>query len=110
MTKDEIVDGVIGLLRQHKEGARRSIHQDPYKHDLFALFAEAFNGGMMRGHEDDALYADKLVNLVTVRAPDLCEGEAWRALYSFWADWTYAWQHAAELKLWREAELSSTAR
>ncbi|HEX3505484.1 MAG TPA: hypothetical protein VHU22_19030 [Xanthobacteraceae bacterium] len=109
MTKDEIVDGVIELLRQHKEGLRGSIHQDPYKHDFFVLFAEAFNGGMMRGHED-VLYADGLVNSVTVRAPDLCEGEAWRALYTFWADWTYAWEHVAERKLWLEAEPSSTGR
>jgi hypothetical protein len=95
MTKDEIVDGVIELLRQHKEGLRGSIHQDPYKDDMFALFADAFNGGMMRGHED-VLCADALVNLITVRAPDLCEGEAWRTLYTFWAEWTYAWQHAGE--------------
>ena|SRR6202049_2929495 len=52
MNREEIIDHIIALLRQHEENEnkvrlRGSIHQEPYKVDFFKLFAAAFNAGMM---------------------------------------------------------------
>jgi hypothetical protein len=84
MTRNEIVEEVIRLLRDHHSGRR----------DFFKLFAEAYNAGMMRG-SDDVLYADALASIIVARAPELAEGPVWE-LHRFWSDWTYAWDHAAE--------------
>jgi hypothetical protein len=102
VTRGEIVDQVIDLLRSHAFEARGSamvgsIHQEPYKHDFFTLFAAAFNNGMMRG-SGDVLNADALLDSIKERAPELLHGEAWRNLYTFWSEWTYAWRHASELE------------
>jgi hypothetical protein len=93
MTKSEIVDGVIELLHGHKSGDRGSIHQDPYKADFFKLFAAAYNAG-----GGNVLYADALAALVVARAPELAKGEVWKNLYNAWSEWTYAWDHAFELR------------
>lgn len=89
MTEDEIFEEITRYMRDHKLGARGSIHQEPYKHDFFELFAEAYNAGMM-------MNADELTNTVLARAPELVEGPVWESLRQFWRDWTYAWDHAAE--------------
>jgi len=94
MTKNEIVEQIIVLLRNHKEGRSGSIHQDPYKHDFFALFAEAYNAEMVGS--DNVLYADALADAIIERAPELAEGLTWQILHRFWAEWTYAWDHAGE--------------
>jgi hypothetical protein len=96
MTRDEIVDEVIELLRQHKKGWRGSIHQDPYKSDFFALFAKAYNAGLMRHGWDDVLFADALADCIADRAPELLDLDprgTWVNLHTFWMEWTYAWQH-----------------
>jgi hypothetical protein len=93
MTKNEIVEGVIELLQAHRSGARGSLHQDPYKQDFFALFAKAYNAGMMKRGSEIILYADALKDIVVARAPDLVEDPAWEILYRFWSEWTYAWDH-----------------
>jgi len=93
MTKNEIVDEVIKLLHDHKAERAGSIHQDPYKHDFFRLFAAAYNAGMMEKNE---LRADALTQLIVARAPELVEDRVWDSLYHFWSDWTYAWDHAGE--------------
>lgn len=98
MTKDEIVDEVISLLRDHKAGRRGSIHQDPYKHDFFRLFAEAYNAGMMKSGSPDFLRADALTEMIATRAPELVEGEVWQGLYGLWSAWTYTWDHGSELR------------
>jgi hypothetical protein len=98
MTKDEIVTEVIRLLRHNKQRLLGgSIHQDPYKHDFFALFAEAYNAGLMKGSQD-VLYADALKDLIVARAPELADEKGWRNLSEFWLEWTYAWDHASELR------------
>ena len=98
MTKDEIVDEVISLLRDHKAGRRGSIHQDPYKHDFFRLFATAYNAGMMKSGSPDFLRADALTEMIATRAPELVEGEVWQGLYGLWSAWTYTWDHGSELR------------
>jgi hypothetical protein len=97
MTRSEIVDEVIKLLRDHKNDTRGSIYQDPYKHDFFRLFAAAYNAGMMKG-SDELLYADALTGMIIARAPELTKGANWANLYAFWSEWTYAWKHVSELQ------------
>ena len=97
MTRSEIVDEIIKLLRNHKTGTRGSIHQDPYKHDFFRLFATAYNAGMMK-RSDEVLYADALAGMIVARAPELAKGDVWANLYAFWSEWTYAWKHVSELQ------------
>jgi hypothetical protein len=87
-------------LRNHKERGRGSIHQEPYKHDFFALFAEAYNSGMMSGGKR-VLYADVLADAIVQWAPELAEGPTWKILHGFWSEWTYAWDHAATPSLVR---------
>jgi hypothetical protein len=94
-TRSEIIEQVIRLLRDHEEGRRGSINDDQNKRDFFALFAEAYNAGMMRGG-DNVLYADALNLAIVERAPKLADGRAWKSLYGFWLEWTYAWNHAAQ--------------
>jgi hypothetical protein len=98
MTKDEIVDEVISLLRDHKAGRRGSIHQDPDKHDFFRLFATAYNAGMMKSGSPDFLRADALTEMIATRAPELVEGEVWQGLYGLCFAWTYTWDHGSELR------------
>jgi hypothetical protein len=47
MDREEIIEGIITYLRQHKNNLRGSIHQEPYKGDFFKLFAAAFNAGYL---------------------------------------------------------------
>src|SRR4051794_21757140 len=42
VNREEILDRIVLLLRQHNEGLRGTIHQEPYKGDFFELFAAAF--------------------------------------------------------------------
>ncbi len=91
MKETEIVDAVIELLREHAS----EIHQDPYKHDFFRLFAAAYNAGMIHGGGQSFL---RLNALIFARAPQLAAGSAWDNLYQFWSEWTYAWDHVSELR------------
>jgi hypothetical protein len=96
MTKEELVGEMIRLPRNHQDGLAGSIHQDPYKSDFFRLFARAYNAGMMH-RADNSARMDALVSPLVARAPKLIEGKTWDALYQFWSEWTYAWDHAGQL-------------
>lgn len=99
MTREEVLDQIEELLRQHKDGTRGAIDREPNKSDLFRLFAAAFNGGLTDAPDQSGnLHADALVNTLTSRAPELTDQVAWHTLYSFWSAWTYAWQQAHLLK------------
>ena len=88
-----MLDQIEELLRQHKDGLRGSLHQEPYKGDLFRLFAAAFNGGLIdSANQSDYLSADALTDTLATRAPKLLDQESWHNLRRFWSDWTYAWQ------------------
>jgi hypothetical protein len=94
MSKDEIVEAVIRLLRLHKENLHGSVHQDPYMRDLFRQFASAFNAGYLKHSANtDYLSAEVLREIIEPREPELLDQEAWRHLYTFWQEWTYAWKH-----------------
>ena len=98
MNRDELVDQLITLLRQHKAEQRGSIHQEPYKGDFFRLFAVAYNAGMMRSDAPKSARADALIVPFVSRAPELIEGPVWETFHQFWSDWTYAWDHANQIK------------
>ena len=100
MTHEEIIEGVIKLLRAHKDGLRGSIHQDPYKSDFFKLFAAAWNAGLIEcSGRLNYLSADALTDIVVSRAPELVDDATWDNLRRFWQEWTYAWKHRSELQI-----------
>ena len=85
------------LLRQHKDGVRGSIHQEPYKGDFFELFAIAFNGGLITsGGQPGYLSADALADIINERAPDVTDSHAFGHLHTFWREWAYAWRRCDE--------------
>jgi hypothetical protein len=42
MTQEEIITRLIDLLELHLQSGFGSVHQDPYKNDIFKLFREAY--------------------------------------------------------------------
>ena len=42
MTQEEIITRLIDLLDLHLQGGFGSVHQDPYKNNIFKLFREAY--------------------------------------------------------------------
>jgi hypothetical protein len=101
MSYDEIIEGLIDLLRQHKEGVRGSIGQEPNKGDLFKLFSSASKEGFLdRSAGTNNLRADAMADTLVDIAPELVDSSAhnttWSELYTFWREWTYAWTHADE--------------
>jgi hypothetical protein len=99
MNHEQIVDGVIELLRQHERGVRGSIHQEPYKGDFFRLFAAAFNAGLIESPgQTNYLSADALTDIVVVKAPELANSKTSHTLHSFWSDRTYAWRRHGEFQ------------
>jgi hypothetical protein len=93
MNREEILVKIEELLRQHKEGLRGSIHQEPYKGDFFRLFAAAYNGGLMDSPSHSGyLSADAMIDALASRAPDLNDQKTCENLYTFWLEWTYAWR------------------
>jgi hypothetical protein len=98
MTRDEIVDGVGGFIRQHKDGLRGSIHQEPYKGDLFRFFADAFNQGLISGPSQPGyLSADALADTLGERVPEIVGSKPFQELHAMWGEWTYAWRHVDQL-------------
>jgi hypothetical protein len=93
MDRENIVEQVIDLLRQHVNGQRGSILEEPYKGDLFELFATAFNAGLIENSgELSCLGAAALADVIESRVPDLMEHETWPTMLVFWREWTYAWR------------------
>lgn len=93
MDYDQIVQEIAGLLRQHMDGLRGTIHQEPYKGDFFRLFAAAFNAGLMESQgEGNYLSADALRDVLAARAPETLECKEFHELHTFWKEWTYAWK------------------
>lgn len=94
MNREEILNKIEKLLHQHNDGIRGSVHQEPYKGDLFKLFAAAFNGGLIDSTSNpDYLSTDALRVALASRSPELLNHDSWHNFYKFWSDWTYAWQH-----------------
>jgi hypothetical protein len=96
MTLEEVIGGVIELLRQHKDGLRGNLQQEPYKGDFFKLFATAFNKSL-RG-QNDYLTGDALRDVVVSRAPEVVDDKVLENLSSLWREWSYAWERRSEIQ------------
>lgn len=93
MNRTDLIESIVKLLEQHKNGMRGSIHQEPYKSDFFQIFSCAFNAGFIDSpNQSDYLSADALADTINSRAPELFDCESWHDLYRFWSEWTYAWR------------------
>jgi hypothetical protein len=98
MSKESVVQAIETLLRQHKDDQRGIAQQEPYRGDFFRQFAAAYNEGLLNTNNTDRLTADALCDCLTSRAPELLEQDAWRSLYTFWQEWSYAWHHVSQMK------------
>jgi hypothetical protein len=91
MGRDEIIGGVIHLLRRHKDVG--SVHQEPYKGDFFKFFTAAFNTGLIASPQPPVnLSADTLFSVIAERDPDVPDYKIFQIVRTFWEEWTYAWQ------------------
>ncbi len=102
MTREEIIKEVIWFLDRQLGGGIGSIHQEPYKGDVFKLFAQAYNQGFVR---DGTLVADALQETVKEQWFTHDENEDKNRMYflgrlhTCWHDWQYAWNHSDMKKL-----------
>ncbi len=98
MSPEFIVLDLIKYLRLWKNA---NIDQEPYKRDLFNIFASAFNSGMLTRNDD--LNVDKLTKFILESAEDVVDvGHPytnWNKFRKSWDEWTYAWIHASQRDL-----------
>lgn len=95
MKHEAIVNDMVDLLRQHHTGQRGSIYQEPYKGDLFRLFADVFNEGP---GQIGSLTADAVIATICERAPELAGSKELSSFYSMWREWLYAWHHIDQMR------------
>jgi hypothetical protein len=94
---EQILKKVIAYLNHQLRGGLGSIHQEPYRMDLFKLFAEAYNQGLIT---NGALVADRVRTSVMEQWFTHNEEKDKERLYYLdkvheaWDEWQYAWQHA----------------
>src|SRR4030095_12873473 len=67
MTQEEIITRLIDLLDLHLQGGFGSIHQDPYKNDIFKLFREAYRKRYFESFSRPRLTGDALRDTLEVR-------------------------------------------
>ena len=67
MTQEEIITRLIDLLDLHLQGGFGSIHQDPYKNDIFKLFREAYRKRYFESFSRPRLTGDALRDTLPVR-------------------------------------------
>lgn len=97
MDREEIIQGVVNFLRLYKDVG--TIHQEPYRENVFRLFAAAFNGGLIASPAHPGyLSADALANIIAERAPEVVNSKNCHDLHTFWEEWTYAWRRCGELR------------
>ena len=85
---NEIIDGHTG-----DDKGYGSIHQDPYKSDVFRLFTQAFKQNM------DIAMADALCDKLAEKYPPHYEqtklkNETLVLIASWWREWRYALKHS----------------
>ena len=97
MEREEIIEGFLDLLKFHFKGGA-SVHQEPYKGELFKLFKEAYHNGYFETGSP-ILTGDSLVDVIAARWHPGYEKEdelkrefAWKVL-AIWDQWQYAWDH-----------------
>jgi hypothetical protein len=85
------IEELDGLLTEHVDGSRGYIHQEPYKGDIFQLFA-----GCMKG---TAISGDELVRRLREKGGYEDGTEASELLMEIrrmWDEWRYAWDRCSE--------------
>ena len=90
---DEIVDGIIRLLRARDELGGH-FQQEPYKGDFFRLFVAASEAGLLKQSAPKSLKLDSLISIISARDPDIFDGKTWPMFSAAWPEWDYAWTHA----------------
>jgi hypothetical protein len=100
MTNDEIITRVAALLEQHLNATRGALRQDGYRHDLFRLFAAAYQNSK-ESPSGDSITADGLLEDITERwTRDDSEQsqrkcDLLKRLCQMWAEWQFAWDNYA---------------
>ena len=93
----EVLEAIIDYLRMHRRGSVGYLGQEPYKGDLFKLFAKAYNAGLTEldtAPPRELLTGDALGSVIMERAPEFAEGgEEVYFLTQKWDEWRYAWKH-----------------
>jgi hypothetical protein len=100
MTREQILTEVTTYLDSQYQGGTGSLYQEPYRMQLFSLFAEAYNQGFIT---NGSLGADKLYDSVKERWLTHDQEDKKRLSYldkvhMAWYHWQYAWQHSAMQK------------
>jgi hypothetical protein len=97
MTQEEIIAGLIDRLDFHLDGA--SVHQNPYKNEIFKLFREAYRRRYFESYSSPRLTGDALRETLQVRwdtggtAKVLQRHHLMEAVLIMWDEWRYAWEH-----------------
>jgi hypothetical protein len=95
MNREDLILKIIKYLRSWKNA---NIDQEPYKGDLFKIFADAFNDGMLTCKDD--LNVDRLTRLILDFGEDVVDVSHpytnWNKFRESWDEWTYAWIHASK--------------
>jgi hypothetical protein len=97
MTHDQILAEVVAFLESQRRGGIGSLYEEPYRMDLFKLFAEAYNQGLIT---NGFLVADRLYDSVKERwLTHEAEEDKKRLSYlekvhMAWYDWQYAWLYS----------------
>jgi hypothetical protein len=101
MTQEQILTEVIAYLNSQRRGGTGFLYQEPYRMQLFALFAEAYNQGLIT---NGSLVAEKMRDSVLERWLTRNQEEDKKRLpyldkvHMAWYEWQYAWQHSAMQK------------
>lgn len=97
--RERIIEEIIDNLRMLNDS---SVTQEPYKNELFKLFAQAFNAGLFdRSAEKDYLGIEPLSDIIINIAPDVVKPASnsnWTKFYILWEEWAYAWRRADECR------------
>jgi hypothetical protein len=98
MTREQILTDVIAYLDSQYQGGTGSLYQEPYRMQLFTLFAQAYNQGCIT---NGSLVSDKLYESVKERWLTHDQEEDKKRLsylekvHMAWYHWQYAWEHSA---------------
>jgi hypothetical protein len=97
MTQEEIITRLIDCLDFHLRGEFGSVHQNPYKNDIFKLFREAYNSGYCEHTSRPLLTGDGLRDALQVRwntggADKKTQRQKLaNDVLTMWDEWRYAW-------------------
>jgi hypothetical protein len=97
MTQEEIITRLVDQLDFHLRGEFGSVHQNPYKNDIFKLFREAYISGYCEHTSRPLLTGDALRDALQVRwntggADKKTQRQKLaNDVLTMWDEWRYAW-------------------